>query len=266
MNFTRAYAVFLRQIYLLRSNTSRWVMIFFWSIADLLIWGLLTKYLNEVGGARFNFITVLIGAVIFTHLVSRTQVGISVAQLEDVWARNLVNFFAAPLRLSEYILGLALTSLLTTAISLTVMAMLAWFLFRYSIFQFGFLLLPYIFILVLFGIALGLIAITVITRFGPAAETFAWIIPTAISPFSGVFYPVSTLPASLQFVASAIPSSYVFEGMRGVVLTGTFSMADMLIGLALALLYVVLGYMLLRYYFRQAVKKGLLIRFLTDAW
>ena len=266
MNVTRSYAIFLRQVYLLRSNTSRWVMIFFWSIADLLIWGLLTKYLNTVGGAKFNFITVLIGAVIFAHLVSRTQVGISVAQLEDVWARNLVNFFAAPLQLGEYILGLALTSLLTTCISLFVMATLAWFLFYYNIFQFGFLLLPYVLILVLFGIALGLLAITVITRFGPAAETFAWIIPTAISPFSGVFYPIATLPDSIQFIAYAIPSSYVFEGMRGVVFTGTFSMWHMVVGLGLAVLYGVLGYALLRYYFRQAVKRGLLIRFLTDAW
>lgn len=256
----------MRQWYLLWGNTSRWFIIFFWSTADLLIWGLLTKYLNTVGGDNFNFLTVLIGGVIFMHFIGRSQGGISIAQLEDVWTRNLINFFATPLKLTEYMIGLSMTAILTTFVSFVSMITLAFLLFHYSLFQFGFLLIPYILILFIFGIALGLIGISVIIRYGPSAETVAWIIPTALSPFSGVFYPVATLPKAFQVIAHLIPSSYVFEGMRSVVLTGNFSLYNLLIGLILSIVYVFIGYGLLRYYFNQSLKRGLFIRFLTDAW
>ena len=50
------------------------------------------------------------------------------------------------------------------------------------------------------------------------------------------------------------------------VLSGKFSTSGLLIGLGLSVVYIAVGYVLLRYYFGQALKKGFFIRFLTDAW
>lgn len=266
MNLRHSYAIFLRQLYLFNGNSSRWIVIFFWSTADLLIWGLVTKYLNSVGGDQFNFLTVFIGAVVFMHFIGRAQGGISIAQLEDVWARNMINFFSTPLKVGEYILGLIITAVFTAAIAFLGMTLVAWLLFHYSIFQFGFLLLPYLLILFLFGIALGMLSISIVLRFGPAAETFAWMLPTALAPFSGVFYPISVLPEPLQWFARVIPSSYVFEGMRSAVFLGTFSANALIVGLLLSVLYFFISYFILFYYFREASKRGLFTRFLTDAW
>ena len=54
-------------------------------------------------------------------------------------------------------------------------------------------------------------------RLGPASEWLIWPIPTLISPFAGVFYPVSVLPGWMQVISRVLPPSYVFEGMRAVV-------------------------------------------------
>lgn len=266
MSPRRIYGIFLRQMYLFRGNFSRWLLVFFWSTADLLIWGFLTIYLNSIGGAEFNFVTVLIGAVIFYNFITRSQNGFSVSSMEDVWSKNFLNIFSTPLSIKEYVVGLMLVSVVTTAASLTVMGVLAEVFFRYHLLQFGWLIVPYLANLFLFGSALGLIGLAVVIRFGPSAETISWLASTALAPFSGIFYPVSVLPGFLQVVAHLIPTSYVFEGMRSVVLGGSFNANNLIIGLVLSAVYLVLSYFLLYYTYRQAIKRGLFARFLSDAW
>ena len=50
---------------------------------------------------------------------------------------------------------------------------------------------------------------------------------------SGVYYPIDILPHWLQFVAYALPSSHVFEGMRAVLTDHVFRTDLMLSALAI---------------------------------
>jgi len=61
-----------------------------------------------------------------------------------------------------------------------------------------------------------------ILRQGMGAEGLAWTVVFTLSPLSCIYYPVSTLPGWLQHAAWALPSTYVFEGMRTVLFTGVF--------------------------------------------
>ena len=264
MNITRSYAVFLRIVYLYRASPSRWVMILFWAVADLLIWGLLTVYLTRVGGATLNFVTVLVGAVVMEHLIIRAQTGVSISSMEDVWTRNFINLFATPLTLGEYALGLLMSAIATAAISTVFIALLAKILFSYSIIQFGPAIALYAGTLFLFGASLGMLGISMIIRFGPSAEAFVWTLPAALAPFSGVFYPISTLPPAIQWVSRLIPSTYIFEGMRGVVLGQNFNGISLAMGIILSLFYFLIGYVLLNRQFMRALKHGSLTRFLSD--
>ena len=72
-------------------------------------------------------------------------------------------------------------------------------------------------VLFLTGIALGIAAAALVLRLGPASEWLIWPIPMLVSPFAGVFYPVTVLPGWMQAIALILPPSYVFEGMRAVV-------------------------------------------------
>ncbi len=49
-----------------------------------------------------------------------------------------------------------------------------------------------------------------------------------LMPLTCVYYPVSVLPDWLQWIAWALPPTYVFEGMRALVLEQTFR-ADLMI-------------------------------------
>ena len=198
-------AVALRQFYLIRGSLSRVLPLFAWVAVDMVLWGFLTRYLNSVASSGFDFTATLLGAVLLWDFFTRVMQGVTMAFLEDVWSRNFLNFFATPLRISEYLGGLVVSSVATSSVGLAVMLALATLVFGLSYLSYGLLIVPILMVLFVFGIALGILAAALVLRLGPAAEWFVWPIPAMVAPFAGVFYPVSVLPDWLQFVALALP-------------------------------------------------------------
>jgi len=264
MRASRVIAIVLRQLYLMRGSPARVLPLFAWVAIDIVLWGFITRYLNSVANATFDFVPALLGAVLLWDFFSRVMQGVTTTFLEDVWARNFLNLFATPLSISEYVAGLVVSSIATSAIGLAVMLVVAAAAFGLSFFSYGVLLIPFLLVLFLFGIALGIFASGVVLRLGPASEWFIWPMPALISPFAGVFYPVATLPPWMQGVAHALPPSYVFEGMRTVVAGGEFSGASLFVGAALALLYIGLAFAFFAHVHRHAVRTGLIARYSAE--
>ena len=264
MSIKRIFAIFWRQMLLLKGNAFRPLNLFYFSALELFLWGVLTLYLDRVSGSGFHFVALVLGAVIMSSFMSRVVFGVSASFLEDVWTRNLINLFSSPLSLHEYILGFVAVSIVESLISVGFIAALAWILLSYSIFSFGFLLIPFALILFVFGLAVGIVATAVVLRFGPSAEMVVWSIPPLLAPFSAVFYPLSALPPILQRISFFIPATHVFEGMRSVVHTGMINGQELVIGFILALLYCVVAYLLLYRSYRMVLRRGTFARFATE--
>ncbi|HEX3662092.1 MAG TPA: ABC transporter permease [Acidobacteriaceae bacterium] len=261
---SRPAGLLLRQFYLLRGSPARIVPLFGWVAIDIVLWGFITRYLNSVSAARFNFVPAMLGAVLLWDFMSRVMQGITTAFLEDVWSRNFLNLFASPLSVSEYLTGLVLSSIATSVVGLAAMIALATLAFGLSFFVYGTMLAAFLLVLFLFGIALGIFGCALVLRFGPAAEWFIWPIPAFISPVACVFYPLSVLPHWMQWIARLIPASYVFEGMRGVLLGHRVAAAPLAVGSALAVLYLLLMARLFTGVYRHAVRTGLIARYSAE--
>jgi ABC-2 type transport system permease protein len=264
MRWRPVAGIFLRQLYLMRSSPVRILPTFAWVAIDIIVWGFLTRYLNTVAGHGMNFVPSLLGAVLFWDFFTRIMQGVSTAFLEDVWSRNFLNLFASPLSLSEYVLGLTASSIFTSILGLIVMLVLATALFGLSFLSLGAMLVPFLLVLFLFGIALGILASALVMRLGPASEWLIWPLPALLSPFAGVYYPLSTLPAWMQAIGRLLPPSYVFEGMRTLVNGGPFSPLPLLIGLGLGVLQITLAAAFFAHVFRYAVRTGLLARYSAE--
>ena len=103
MTFHRIAAIVLRQFYLLRGSPARIVPMFAWVAIDMVLWGFLTRYLNSVAASPFDFVPVLLGAVLLWDFFARVMHGVTMAFFEDVWSRNFLNMFASPISLPEYL-------------------------------------------------------------------------------------------------------------------------------------------------------------------
>jgi len=235
---------------------------------DIVQWGFISRYLASLGESTFGFITVILGAIILWDFLSRTQQGIMRGFLEDIWSQNFINYFASPLEIREYLAGIILTSMAISLSGFVLAALLAAVMFGYSIFNIGLLLMPFMFILFVFGIAMGIFVSAVIFRLGPSGEWLGWPLPLVLSLFSGVYYPISTLPWALQAVAKLMPPCYVFESIRAILSTGTFSnglIANLLVGSLLAFAYLAAVYAFFIRIYRTNLKTGAIARFNAEA-
>jgi len=265
MQPVRIAAIVLRHSYLLRGSPARVLPLFAWVAIDIVLWGFITKYLNAVSASGFNFVPSMLGAVLLWDFLTRVMMGVTTAFFEDVWSRNFLNVFATPLKISEYVSGLVLTSIATSSLGLVVMLVLASAAFGLSFLGYGLTLIPFLLVLFVSGIALGIFGSAIVLRLGPAAEWFIWPIPALLSPFAGVFYPISTLPPWMQWVSRLLPPSYVFEGVRHVVAGQAVSGPNLLGGGGLAVLYLLLaGWFFARIY-RHAVRTGLIARYSAES-
>jgi len=265
VNGGRIGAIVLRQFYLLRGSPQRVLPMFAWVAVDIALWGFITRYLNSVSQAGFNFVPALLGAVLLWDFLTRVMQGVTMAFFEDVWSRNFLNFFATPLRISEYLGGLVITGIATSLLGLAVMLVLAKAAFGLSFAAYGAALAPFLGVLFLTGIALGIVGAAIVLRLGPASEWLIWPIPTLVSPFAGVFYPVSVLPGWMQAVSKILPPSYVFEGMRAVVAGKPAPWDRLAIGGGLAGVYVLLAWLSFAAVYRYAIRTGLIARYSAES-
>jgi len=264
MSRSRVGAVVLRILYLYRGSPQRIFPIFVWVVVDIVLWGFLTRYLNSVSRSDFNFVPALLGAVLLWDFLTRVMQGVTMTLFEDVWSRNFLNFFATPLRTSEYLMGMVIAAVTTGLLSLLVMLVFARVAFGLSFLTYGVALAPFLMVLFLTGIALGVTASALVLRLGPASEWLIWPIPMLISPFAGVFYPIAVLPGWMQAVAALLPPSYVFEGMRLVVAGNPPPWDRLAIGGGLALVYLVLACLVFMAVYRIAIRSGLIARYSAE--
>jgi ABC-2 type transport system permease protein len=262
---SRTAAVVLRQYYFLRGSPARFLSLFAWIAIDIVLWGFMSRYLNTVASPGFNFVPALLGAVLLWDFFTRVMQGVTMAFFEDVWSRNFLNVFASPISITEYVGGLVLSSIATSFAGLIFMLVLATTVFGLPFFVYGLAIVPFLIVLFLFGIALGIVASALVLRLGPAAEWFIWPIPALISPFAGVFYPLTTLPAWMQTVSRILPPSYVFEGLRTTVKGGAIAPESLAVGGSLAVIYILAaGWVFARTY-RHAVRTGLIARYSAES-
>ncbi|MDI6844807.1 MAG: ABC transporter permease [Candidatus Saccharicenans sp.] len=263
MKWHRISAMFLRHVYLYRHSITRLVEIFYWPLLDLLVWGFVSLYLarlSDSGKSTPNFLAIFLGALILWDILFRSQQGISVSFLEEVWARNFLNLFVSPLTIGEYLLSLMLVAVFKVVVVFLISALLAWLLYSFNLFIIGIYLIPFVLNLVVLGWALGILTTSLILRFGQQAEVLAWGVAFLFQPISAVFYPVSVLPKFLQKLAQMIPASYVFEGMRAIIFGKNFPLDKLMAAFSLNVLYLGLSLVFFFKMFREVRARGLLAR------
>ncbi|HLI83744.1 MAG TPA: ABC transporter permease [Bryobacteraceae bacterium] len=264
MRLHRVAAIFLRQFYLVRGSPARVLPLLGWVTIDMVLWGFMSRYLNSVTAARFNFVPGLLGAVLLWDFFGRIMLGVTTAFFEDVWSRNFLNFFATPLSVSEYLAGLIFSSIASSSVGLGAMLVLAAVVFGLWFFAYGAVMIPFLLVLFLFGIALGVFATALVLWLGPAAEWFVWPIPAMLSPFAAVFYPLSALPRWMQYISHILPPAYVFENLRAIVGGRGPSAIALAISVALAAGYIVMAAWFFARIYRRVVRTGLIARYSAE--
>lgn len=217
----RLSAMVERQWVLTLGSWPRVVDLFYWPLVQITVWGLIQAHVfAAVDTPGMTVLAAVLGAVLLWDVCWRSQLGLSLAYMEEIWSRNLGNLLVSPLSPAELIASLMIVSAMKTLLAMIPAVIVAAVFFGFNIFSVGLWLPLFMLNLVAFGWSISLVAAGLVTRFGQGAQDMPWAIMFGITPFCAVYYPVTTLPGLLQPVALALPPAHIFEGLRTLINDG----------------------------------------------
>ena len=256
ISFKRLWAVFLRYFYICMSFDSI-SDLFYWPAIDIFLWGITSTWIQSQDPNMPHVALSIVTGLIFWHIVWRGNYEVGVNILQEFWNRNLLNLFASPLKLGEWMGGVMLLSFFKILVSLAFGSFLVFLLYALNVFTLGWPFLLYFASLMISGWFIGFFAGGIVIYTGQRFQMLAWMLAYIFAPFSAVFYPVSALPAWGQVIAKAIPMSYIFEGMRSVLHNHTIGGHYLAMSYLLNMVYLIVAIAFFRFMFEKSRAKGL---------
>lgn len=257
----RIWGLMYRHLALYRRSWPRLLELAYWPVLQMCIWGFTASFITmRMGaGAAALAASALLGGVLLWEVTLRSQMGLSISFMEEMWSRNLGHVFVSPLRPWELIAALVGMSVIRMVMGVLPAILLAWAFYAFNLFALGPVLVLFFINLMIMGWAVALGVISLILRHGQGAEALAWGVLFGLAPFSAVFYPVSVLPAFVRPVAWVLPTSHVFEGMRGVLLEGVVHWDQLATAFGLNAIWLAGAALLFARQFHQARVRGALL-------
>ena len=260
ISLPRIAAMILRYWYVLMSSWPRLLELLYWPALQIVTWGFLQNYISQNAGFFARAGGTLVGAVILWDILFRGQLGFSISFLEEMWARNLGNLKMSPLKPIEFLLALMAMSLIRLMIGVIPMTLLAMFVFDFNLYGIGFPLIAFFCNLIFTSWSVGIFVSGLVLRHGLGAESIVWTLMFAMMPLACIYYPVSVLPYWLQVLAWTLPPTYVFEGMRALLMEHQFRADLMVDALAINVALFAASFALFLVLLRSARRHGSLIQ------
>ncbi|MEA2485189.1 MAG: type transport system permease protein [Actinomycetota bacterium] len=217
LSWLRIKAVARRHAYVLRRGPHRLFDVTVWPVVDVLLFGSIGAFVSTQPGVGHTAYGYLLTGIVLWHVVYQSQIALSTGVLEETWSRHILSLMVTPMTEFEYAAGVALFGLVKLALGVGLVALVAALAFAFNITTLGWGLLPIVAILLVTGWVISLFVIGCMFRFGNGAEALTWGVLFAVLPLSGVFYPISALPAVVRPIALVLPTTHAFDAGRGLV-------------------------------------------------
>jgi ABC-2 type transport system permease protein len=105
--FRRIWGLMYRHLALYRRSWPRLLELAYWPVLNMCIWGFTSSFLRaRMGNPAIMAGATLLGGVLLWEVTLRSQMGMSISFLEEMWSRNLGHVFVSPLRPFEMVLAL----------------------------------------------------------------------------------------------------------------------------------------------------------------
>lgn len=256
INLHRLYALSLRHLYPLRRDFDLLSDLLYWPIIDVLIWGITSRWLSA-GSEGLTLMGSILTGLILWNVIWRSQSEVSRNLIDEIWNNNLVNLFSTPMRLSEWMVGVLLLSLGKMMVTIVALMTVIFFMYSVNILAIGWWLIPFFIGTVMTGWWVGFLSAGIVIRWGPKVQTVVWTLPGILLPFSVVYFPLATLPTFLRPISFLLPTTYIFEAMRGLLQTGTVDWRFIILSMAINAVYLALSLKWFLVSFRASLALGL---------
>ena len=247
----------LRNLQMASRNVFLIFELLFWPVVGVLGIGLMARFL-QLSPEATSFI--LIGQIAFST-VSVCQLDGAYAVLYDVWSKSVKHQFLAPIGVRHLTAGAWLVGILRSLVVFALLSGISRWAFGFDALHAGvWPLVTFLAGCALTAWAVSVLVCALIMRLGAPAETAAWASVNFVLTLAGIYYSVSVLPTPVAAVAAAIPLTYFLDAHRAYYGFPAEFAHPLLIGSALAVLYVIVSHWALVAAVRSARRSGRLLK------
>ena len=261
MSWLRIRTVVRRHWYVLWRSPNRWFDIAVWPVFDVMLFGSLGAFVAQENDASRAAAPYLLAGIMLFHVLFQCQIAVTTGFMEETWSRNLLNIMTTPITETEYTAGLAVYAFMKLVMAMVAISFVALVTYQFHLDSVGWGLVPIVGVLLLVGWAVALFVIGLILRFGQSAEILAWGINFVLLALSGVFNPVSALPAAVQPLAKLFPTTYAFRALRTLLDGGSVPWDDMWKGYVGSVVVCALAYWFVVHMLNTFRARGYVTRF-----
>lgn len=251
MNVRKVYAHFYRHVKIMLRSPGEMFGISIWPFIGLLSLGLFGKFIVNTGAPNSTMNFVIIGVIAWNFFTISMR-GLYIPFMYDIWSESLKHFFSSPTELKDMVLGNAVFSFVSGVVGLLFVSIVSLIIFNYNIFSIGYYLIPGMLIILLHGISDGMIIVSLVISRGYGWHAIGWALPGFIMILSGVYYPISMLPETIQKISFILPSSHAIAGIRSSLTSPDLALTEFLIGFVISIFYLTLSL----FVFKNSIEKG----------
>lgn len=257
MKFYRIQAIMMRHILQTYKDMAKIFDMLYWPLVDITLMGFTALWFQNNVSNNVNLGFMLLSGIILWGVIWRSNIDVSLNFLEELWSKNLVNLFSTPLSLAEWVVGMMILGFARSFIVFFYGSFLVWLFYSWNIFSLGLILIPLFLSLMISGWCIGFFIAGFLAYYGLRVQALVWAIGWVFSIFGAVYYPLKILPEWVQVISKGLPISYVMEGMRLYIETGSMPTGNLMIATGLNIVYLSFSLFFFRYMFNISRSKGL---------
>lgn len=255
MKFHRIWAVVLRHLRLF-TQINQIIWLFYWPLVDVILFGFTGVWFAQSEPSNATVGILLITGVVLWQLVIRATFEPSIDLIEELWSLNMLNLFATPLLVREWVIAILILAAITGAIVTTYCMAAAWVFYHVNILGFGPHILTFICLLFYSGLWVGFFSAAIVIYFGARAQSVVFMTNWILAPFTGALYPVSILPGWAQKISHFLPMTYAFNGIHTLATQNRFAVDHAVWCAGISSVYLALSLLFFHWLFNLSKQKG----------
>src|SRR4029077_5128868 len=161
------WGLMYRHLALYRRSWPRLLELAYWPVLGMCIWGFTATFLaGRLGAGAAVAASGLLGGMLLWEVCLRSQMGMAISFLEELWSRNLGHVFVSPLRPWELVAALVGMSIIRMLVGVAPAVALAWAFYAFNLFALGPVVVLFFMNLMIMGWAVALGVVSLILRHG----------------------------------------------------------------------------------------------------
>lgn len=230
----------------------------YFPIADIVLAGFISFWMqrNSPNAQLDNMVYLL--ELAFWLVINGTHIESCFNFIEELQTRNFINIFASSLKHLTWIGASAVLSMIEALLTAGVCGLFLYFIYGINFFILGWCLPIFFLFAFLSGWIMAIITIGLLLSRGLHLTIMTLALPYIVMSLCAAYYPLTTLPWMIQKAASCIPTTYMFEALRALLIDHVVRYDYFAISFVLHIAFLIAALLFYDYMFKRSMERGLM--------